>query len=246
MGEISLYVFLVLSLCVFFGLLLLLFVVVVLIVKVLSDLLYLIDPEIINTVKIALTFILVLILQLFCTRCSVKTTERLVREFRWRFFHFPLVVLQLELISSQPFDVVQFGMVWYVIWSKEIFISLVILSHVGKNESQCLWKGRRIVIVKSLDYFILLNKVNNSLSILRRKRSWIPCPCWNTGFRRLFLIFWCVTLHISKKYKLIIIKHYISLYKDKENYQYKEWCSDNGRKISGISSFRIRKLHKIL
>ena len=81
MREISLYVFLILSLSVFFGLLLLLFVVVVLIVKVLSDLLYLIDPEIINTVKIALTFILVLILLLLCTRCSVKTTERLVGEF---------------------------------------------------------------------------------------------------------------------------------------------------------------------
>ena len=220
--------------------------VIVLIVKVLSDLLYLIDLKIINIAKIVLSFILVLILLLICTRCSIKATERLVGEFRWRFFYFPLVILQLELIGGQSFDVVQFGMVWYVIWSKEIFISLVILSHVCKNESQCLWKGRRIIIVKSLDYFILLNKVNNSLSILRRKRSWIPCPCWNTGFRRLFLIFWCVTLHISKKYKLIIIKHYISLYKDKENYQNKECSSFKRKKISGISSFRIRKLHKIL
>ena len=123
---------------------------------------------------------------------------------------------------------------------------MILCHHECENESQCLWKGGRIVIIKSLDCFILLDETFDSISILWRKRSLEPCPCWDIGLRRLLLIFWSVLLHISKKYKLIIIKHYISLYKDKENYQNKECQINKRKKISGISSFWIRKLHEIL
>ena len=82
-----------------------------LVVKLLSNLLQLINPEIVNTAKIALTFILVLILLLLCTRCSVKAIEGQAGKFPWRFFLFPLVILQIECMDYEPFDIVQFGVI---------------------------------------------------------------------------------------------------------------------------------------
>ena len=139
-GEIPLQLFLVLSLGIFFGRFLLLVQVVMLVVKLLSNLLQLINPEIVNTAKIALTFILVLILLLLCTRCSVKAIEGQAGKFPWRFFLFPLVILQIECMDYEPFDIVQFGVIGHGIQLEEIFIPQIFNHHVTNNESQCLIK----------------------------------------------------------------------------------------------------------
>jgi hypothetical protein len=153
-----------------------------------------------------------LILLLFCTRSSIKATERLVGEFARWFFLLPLGILQIKRLRNEPLDVVQSDLTDCGDWPKKIFILGILCHHERDYNSHRLCKGGRNIIIKSLESFIVIDKGRDSISFLWRKIRWIPCLCWNIGPRRLLLIFWSVWFHISKKYKLIIIKQYISHY----------------------------------